>query len=43
MSRLDWFVLASALLFVVLWGLWKGRGATTGEGYIGGGRDHRWW
>ena len=43
MSRLDWFVLAGALLFVVLWGLWKGRGATTGEGYIGGGRDHRWW
>ena len=43
MSRLDWFVLGSALLFVVLWGLYKGRGATTGEDYIGGGRDHRWW
>jgi len=43
MSRLDWLVLGGALLFVVLWGLWKGRGATTGEGYIGGGRDHRWW
>ncbi len=43
MSRLDWFVLTGALLFVVLWGLYKGRGATTGEGYIGGGRDHRWW
>ncbi|HEX7554457.1 MAG TPA: hypothetical protein VF378_12960, partial [Geothrix sp.] len=43
MSRLDWLVLGAALLFVVLWGLWKGRGATTGEGYIGGGRDHRWW
>lgn len=43
MSRLDWFVLGGALLFVVLWGLWKGRGATSGESYIGGGRDHRWW
>ncbi len=43
MSRLDWFVLGAALLFVVLWGLYKGRGATTGESYIGGGRDHRWW
>ena len=43
MSRVDWFVLGGALLFVVLWGLYKGRGATTGEGYIGGGRDHRWW
>ena len=43
MSRLDWFVLGGALLFVVCWGLYKGRGATTGEGYIGGGRDHRWW
>jgi SSS family transporter len=42
-SRLDWFVLVGALLFVVLWGLYKGRGATTGESYIGGGRDHRWW
>ena len=35
MSRLDWFVLFAALISVVLWGLWKGRGATTGEGYIG--------
>ncbi len=43
MSRLDWAVLIAALLFVVLWGLYKGRGAATGEGYIGGGRDHRWW
>ena len=42
-SRLDWLVLGIALLSVVLWGLYKGRGATTGEGYIGGGRDHRWW
>jgi len=42
-SRLDWLVLGGALLFVVLWGLYKGRGATTGESYIGGGRDHRWW
>ncbi len=43
MSRLDWLVLGAALLFVVLWGLYKGRGATTGDHYIGGGRDHRWW
>jgi SSS family transporter len=42
-SGLDWLVLGGALLFVVLWGLYKGRGAATGEGYIGGGRDHRWW
>ena len=43
MSRLDWIVLAASLLGVVLWGLWKGRGAKTGESYIGGGRDHKWW
>ncbi len=43
MSRLDWFVLGASLLFVVLWGLYKGRGAKTGESYIGGGRDHQWW
>ena len=43
MSRLDWVVLVGALLFVVCWGLYKGRGAKTGESYIGGGRDHKWW
>ncbi|HJV37729.1 MAG TPA: hypothetical protein VJ528_02725 [Geothrix sp.] len=43
MSRLDWLVLGGALLVVVCWGLYKGRGATSGEAYIGGGRDHRWW
>ncbi|MBI3131395.1 MAG: sodium:solute symporter [Acidobacteria bacterium] len=43
MSRLDWIVLGASLLFVVLWGLHKGRGAKTGESYIGGGRDHQWW
>ncbi|HJV89466.1 MAG TPA: hypothetical protein VJ623_04100 [Holophagaceae bacterium] len=43
MSRLDWFVLGAALLLVVLWGLYKGRGAKTGDSYIGGGRDHQWW
>lgn len=43
MSRLDWFVLAATLAFIVGWGLFKGRGAKTAEGYIGGGRDQRWW
>ena len=43
MSRLDWFVLVGALAFVVLFGLWKGRGSRTATGYLLSNRDARWW
>lgn len=42
MSRLDWIVLGSALLFVVLFGLWKGRRRKDSEAYLLSGRDARW-
>jgi len=41
-SRLDWVVLGSALLFVVLFGLWKGRRRKDSEAYLLSGRDARW-
>jgi SSS family transporter len=41
-SRLDWIVLGSALLFVVLFGLWKGRRRKDSEAYLLSGRDARW-
>ncbi|MBI4911651.1 MAG: sodium:solute symporter [Acidobacteria bacterium] len=42
MSRLDWIILGGALAFVVLYGLWKGRGSRTSEGYLLSNRDARW-
>ncbi len=42
MSRLDWLVLCGALLFVVLFGLWKGRRRQDSEAYLLSGRDARW-
>ncbi|BDU78094.1 sodium:solute symporter [Mesoterricola sediminis] len=42
MSPLDWAVLAGCLAFVVLFGLWKGRGHRDAEGYILANRDARW-
>jgi len=41
-SRLDWIVLGSALAFVVLFGLWKGRRRGDSEAYLLSGRDARW-
>jgi len=42
-SRLDWCILGGALAFVVLFGLWKGRGRKDAEGYILSSRDMRWY
>ena len=42
MSRLDWVILCSALAFVVLFGLWKGRQRKDSEAYLLSGRDARW-
>jgi len=41
-SRLDWLVLGGALVFVVLFGLWKGRQRRDSEAYLLSGRDARW-
>ncbi|BDU74281.1 sodium:solute symporter [Mesoterricola silvestris] len=42
MSALDWTVLAGCLAFVVLFGLWKGRGHKDSTGYLLADRDARW-
>ncbi|SCX96388.1 transporter, SSS family [Nonlabens sp. Hel1_33_55] len=42
LSMVDWFILASTLAFIVLYGVYKTRGKQTSEQYIKGG-DARWW
>jgi len=41
-SGLDWAVLGGCLAFVVLFGLWKGRGHKDSTGYLLADRDARW-
>ena len=41
---LDWFVLGTTLLFIVLYGVYKTRKTENGvEDYIKGGNDTKWW
>ena len=41
---LDWFVLGTTLLFIVLYGVYKTRKIDNGvEDYIKGGNDTKWW
>ena len=41
---LDWFVLVTTLLFIVLYGVYKTRKMDSGvEDYIKGGNDTKWW
>ena len=41
---LDWLVLLSTLLFIVLYGVYKTRKLNNGvEDYIKGGKDTKWW
>jgi SSS family transporter len=42
MSALDWTILGGCLAFVVLFGLWKGRGHKDSTGYLLADRDARW-
>jgi len=43
MSRLDWVVLSSFLLFVVAYGVWKTRGQKDLKGYLLANRSTPWW
>jgi len=43
MRPLDWLVLGAALLFIVIYGLWKGRRNPDLDGYILAGREMKWW
>jgi len=42
MKSLDWVILISSLLFIVLYGLWKGRGSKNIQGYLLADRSMRW-
>ncbi|WP_431123835.1 sodium:solute symporter [Flagellimonas flava] len=43
MGILDWIVLGSTLLFIVVYGVWKTRGSKNVEDYVLGGNDAKWW
>lgn len=44
MEIIDWIVLISTLLFIVIYGVWKTRKTKNSvEDYVGGGRDSKWW
>jgi solute:Na+ symporter, SSS family len=43
MRTLDWIVLGASLLFIVLYGLWKGRRNRNLDDYILADRDMRWY
>ncbi len=42
MRALDWIVLIAFLVFIALYGLWRGRRTRTAEGYLLAGRSLRW-
>ena len=43
MSNLDWFVLIFTLLSIVVYGVWKTKGATDLKSYLKGNNDAKWW
>lgn len=43
MSTLDWLVLFGTLGFIVIYGVWKTRGAQNIEGYLLGDKSMKWW
>ncbi|HEU5163844.1 MAG TPA: sodium:solute symporter, partial [Thermoanaerobaculia bacterium] len=43
MTPLDWAVLAGSLIFIVVYGVWKGRKSKDLDGYFLAGRDMRWY
>lgn len=42
MQTLDWIILVTSLIFIVLYGLWKGRGNKDIQGYLLADRNMRW-
>jgi len=42
MTPLDWGVLLSTITFIVLWGIFRYRGASTMDSYLRGGSSLRW-
>jgi Na+/proline symporter len=43
MSLLDWIVLGSTILFIVLYGIWKSKNIKNTEGFLLGNRDLKWY
>ena len=43
MSTIDWAILILSLVFIVVYGVWKGRGSKDIEGYIMADRNIRWY
>ena len=43
METIDWLILCSTLLFIVVYGVWKTKGSTSVDDYIRGGNDAKWW
>ncbi len=42
MTLLDWLVLVGTTAFIVVWGIWKSRGAKNTEDYLRGARELKW-
>ncbi|HEX8701114.1 MAG TPA: sodium:solute symporter [Myxococcaceae bacterium] len=42
MTLLDWLVLVGTTAFIVVWGIWKTRGASSTEEYLRGNYEMRW-
>ncbi|WP_299799433.1 sodium:solute symporter [uncultured Maribacter sp.] len=43
MEGLDWIILASTLLSIVVYGVWKTKGSKNVDDYVRGGSDSKWW
>ncbi len=43
MEQIDWLILGSTLLFIVLYGIWKNRSHQNVNEYIRGGNTAKWW
>ncbi len=43
MSTIDWVVLSAAMIFIVAYGVWKGRGQKDLESYLLASRNMRWY
>ena len=43
MSSIDWVVLFGTLIGIVVYGVWKTRGAKTMDSYLRGGDNNHWW
>lgn len=43
MSNIDWVILTSTLLFIVIYGTWKTRGTQSMDDYMRGNNESKWW